>query len=393
LVTIQQLKKLLLLSSLLLLTACSAFSDIKTDLSERMFGREVIDPPEELAEIKQTASANVLWQAKLGSAGDFHFTPAVEAGYAYVASSEGDLSKIDVANGNQAWRVETGEKLSGGVGVGGSLVLVGTQKGLVYAYDISGKLQWKSKLSSEVLSVPKYFDGMVIVRTGDSRIYGINASDGSRKWVYDRTGPALALRSSAGVVVDSGAVYAGFAGGKLISIRADNGKLMWEASVAQPKGVTEIERIADITSLPVIDGPLVYAVAYQGRVAAVDRSTGRIIWNRDISSLSGLSAEDARIFISHYLGSVYSLDYATGKTFWRQAALKNRHLTTPLPMGSLVALGDVEGYVHFLSREDGAFSARVRVTESQILPQMALINSNTLLAQSVDGGVFAVQIK
>ncbi|OYZ39454.1 MAG: outer membrane protein assembly factor BamB, partial [Methylotenera sp. 24-45-7] len=114
---------------------------------------------------------------------------------------------------------------------------------------------------------------------------------------------------------------------------------------------------------------------------------------RDISSLSGLSAEDARIFISHYLGSVYSLDYATGKTFWRQAALKNRHLTTPLPMGSLVALGDVEGYVHFLSREDGAFSARVRVTESQILPQMALINSNTLLAQSVDGGVFAVQIK
>jgi outer membrane protein assembly factor BamB len=272
-------------------------------------------------------------------------------------------------------------------------VIVGTQKGLVYAYDISGKLQWKSKLSSEVLSVPKYFDGLVIVRTGDSKIYGINANDGSRKWVYDRTGPSLALRSSAGVVVDGGAVYAGFAGGKLISIRADNGKLMWEASVAQPKGVTEIERIADITSLPVIDGPLVYAVAYQGRVAAVDRSTGRIIWNREISSLSGMSAEDARIYISHYLGSVYSLDYSTGKTFWRQGTLKNRRLTAPLPMSSLVAVGDVEGYVHFLSREDGSFNARVRLGESPILPQMTLINANTLLAQSLDGGVFAVQIK
>jgi outer membrane protein assembly factor BamB len=393
LVTTQQLKNLLVLGSLLLLTACSAFSDIKADLSERMFGREVTDPPEELLEFKQTASATVLWQAKVGSAGDFHFTPAIEAGYAYVASSEGDVAKFDISNGNQAWRVEVGEKLTGGVGVGGSLVIVGTQTGVVYAYDISGKLQWKSKLSSEVLSVPVYFDGLVIVRTGDSRIYGINANDGSRKWVYDRTGPALALRSSAGVVVDAGAVYAGFAGGKLISIRADNGKLMWEASVAQPKGVTEIERIADITSLPVVDGPLVYAVAYQGRVAAVDRSTGRIIWNRDISSLSGLSAEDARIFISHYLGSVYSLDYATGKTFWRQAALKNRHLTVPVPMGSLIAIGDVEGYVHFLSREDGAFSARIKVAQERILPRMTLVSSNTLLAQSVDGGVYAVQVK
>lgn len=392
-VTTQQLKNLLVLGSLLLLTACSAFSDIKADLSERMFGREVTDPPEELLEFKQTASATVLWQAKVGSAGDFHFTPAIEAGYAYVASSEGDVAKFDISNGNQAWRVEVGEKLTGGVGVGGSLVIVGTQTGVVYAYDISGKLQWKSKLSSEVLSVPVYFDGLVIVRTGDSRIYGINANDGSRKWVYDRTGPALALRSSAGVVVDAGAVYAGFAGGKLISIRADNGKLMWEASVAQPKGVTEIERIADITSLPVVDGPLVYAVAYQGRVAAVDRSTGRIIWNRDISSLSGLSAEDARIFISHYLGSVYSLDYATGKTFWRQAALKNRHLTVPVPMGSLIAIGDVEGYVHFLSREDGAFSARIKVAQERILPRMTLASSNTLLAQSVDGGVYAVQVK
>lgn len=392
-VTTQQFKRLLLLSCLVLMSGCSAFSDVKTDISERMFGREVQDPPEELAEINQSVSTKLLWQAKIGNAGDFDFTPAVEAGYAYVASSEGDVSKIDLNNGKQAWHVEAGEKLSGGVGLGGSLVMVGTQKGYLYAYDISGKLQWKAKLSSEVLSVPKYFDGLVIVRTGDSRIYGINASDGSRKWVYDRTGPALALRSSAGVVVDGGAVYAGFAGGKLISIRADNGKLMWEASVAQPKGVTEIERIADITSLPFVDGPLVYAVAYQGRVAAVDRSTGRVIWARDISSLTGLSAEDARIFISHYLGSVYSLDYTTGKTFWRQAGLKNRKLTVPVPMGSLIAIGDVEGYVHFLSREDGAFSARIKVDDNQILPTMVLINSNTVLAQSVNGGIYAIQIK
>lgn len=390
---IKKSKLLLLLSSLLLLASCSTITDLKTDLSERVFGRETAEPPEPLAEIKETASVKVLWQAKLGSTGIYDFTPAVEAGYAYVASAEGELAKLDVTNGAQAWRINVGEKLTGGVGAGGSLVVVGTQKGSIYAYDISGKLQWKSKLSSEVLSAPKYFDGLVIVRTGDNRIYGINANDGSRKWVYDRTGPALSLRSSAGVVVDSGAVYAGFAGGKLISIRADNGKMMWEASVAQPKGVTEIERIADITSLPVVDGPLVYAVAYQGRIAAVDRTNGRVIWNRDISSLSGLSSEDGRIFVSHAAGSAYALDYSTGKTFWRQGALKNRQLTAPLAMGSLIAIGDVEGNIHFLNREDGAFSARVKTGAEQIMPQMILINSSTLLAQARNGGVYALQIK
>lgn len=384
---------LLAIVGLLSLTACSVIGDLKTDISDKMFGREAADAPDALTEIKETSVSKVLWQAKVGAAGDYEFSPAVEAGYAYAASANGEVVKIDAANGKQEWRVNAGEKISGGVCVGGSLVLVGTSKGLVYAYDTAGKLQWKSKLSSEILSAPKYFDGVVIVRTGDSHIYGINANDGSRKWVYDRTSPALTLRSSAGLVVDGGAVYAGFGGGKLIAIRADNGKMLWEASVAQPKGVTEIERIADITSLPVVDGPLIYAVAYQGRIAAVDRVSGRVVWNRDISSLSGLSVEDGRIFVSHAAGSVYALDYTTGKTFWRQAAFKNRQLTVPVPMGNLTAVGDLEGYVHFLSRDDGAQASRIKTNNSPIMPQMALINSTTVLAQTRDGGVYAVQVK
>lgn len=385
--------KFLSLSLFLLVSACSTITDIKTDVSDRIFGREPVDAPEPLAELKETASSKILWQAKVGEAGNFEFSPVVDAGYVYAAATDGEVVKIDAVTGQQAWRVSAGEKISGGVGVGGSLVLVGTQKGVVYAYDIAGKLQWKSRLTSEIRSAPRYFDGLVIVRTGDNRIYGINANDGSRKWVYDRSAPALTLRSSAGLVVDGGAIYAGFAGGKLVAVRADNGKMLWEASVAQPKGVTEIERIADITSLPVVDGRLVYAVAYQGRIAAVDRVSGRVVWNRDISSLTGLNAEDTRIFVSHALGSVYALDYTNGKTYWRQAALKNRQLTAPMPMGSMVAVGDLEGYVHFLSREDGAVASRIKTGSDAVMPQLALVNSNTVLAQTRDGGLFAVQIK
>jgi outer membrane protein assembly factor BamB len=201
------------------------------------------------------------------------------------------------------------------------------------------------------------------------------------------------LKSSAGVVLDGGAAYAGFAGGKLISLRVDDGTVLWEVSVAQPKGTTEIERIADITSQPVVDGPLVYAVAYQGKIAAVDRATGRIAWNRDISSYTGLNAEDARIFVSHANSAVYALDFSTGKTYWRQGDLRQRRISAPLPMGNYIALGDVEGYIHLLSREDGGFVGRIQLEESPILPQMTALGSHTIIAQNRKGGIYAISLK
>ncbi len=379
-------------AGLLLLAGCSTFTELTADLKDKVIGREPPNSPAALEEIKPTYSVKVDWSNQIGETDRYDYTPALEAGAIYEANAKGELVKLDATNGRQVWRVNVGEPISGGVGSGGGLVLVGTSRGNVLAYDVSGKLLWKSKVSSEVLSAPRYFDGFVIARSGDNRIFGIDAADGSRKWVYERTTPALSLRSSAGIVVDGGAVYAGFAGGKMVAVRADNGKLLWESTVAMPKGVTEIERIADITSLPVVDGPVVYAVAYQGRIAAVDRKNGKVVWSRDISSYSGLNIEEARIFVSHTLGSVYSLDYATGKTFWRQGALANRRLTAPLPMGSLVAVGDLEGHIHFLNRDDGNFSARIKIDGEPVMSIIAGTSPSQIIAATRGGGLYAISV-
>ena len=378
--------------SVLVLSACSSLTDLKDDMSERLFGRESNETPSELSEIKNTAQVKVLWSAHLGDSLDADFNSVADNGFIYAASANGEMIKLSLADGKQAWRIKSGEQFSGGVGLGPNLLLLGTATGYVVAYDLNGKLLWKSKLSSQVLSAPKVDYGVVVVRCGDSRIYGLNVVDGSRKWVYERASPALTLRSSAGVALDGGAAYAGFAGGKLIALRVEDGKVIWEVSVAQPKGTTEIERIADITSLPVVDGSLVYAVAYQGKIAAVDRATGRIAWARDISSYTGLSAEDAKVFVSHANSAIYALDYSTGKTFWRQGDLKQRRITAPAPMGNLIAVGDVEGYVHFLSREDGSFSARIKTDDAAIMPQMLVVGASTLIAQTRKGGIYAISI-
>jgi outer membrane protein assembly factor BamB len=377
----------------ILLAGCSSLTDLKTDISERMFGPEPVDPPMALAEFKQKATAKVMWRASIGESEGYSFTPAIDGKSVFAANAKGEIARLDADSGKQAWRINAGERISGGVGAGENLVLVGTPKGMVLAFDQSGKALWKAKVSSEVLSAPKVAAGVVIVRSGDSRIFGLSAADGKRKWVYERATPSLALRSSAGVALADGAAYVGFAGGKLVALKADDGKMLWEASVALPKGVTEIERIADITSLPVVDGRFVYAVAFQGRVAAVDRTNGRVAWNRDISSYTGISAEDGKVFVTHSGGAVYSLDNSSGKSYWRQGGLLNRLVSAPLPIGENVAVGDLEGYVHFLSREDGAFAARIQTDKSAVISQPVHLGDSTLMVQTSGGGLYAVSLK
>ena len=384
--------RFILILALIALAGCETLTSLRQDFADKVFGREPPNPPAELEEFKPTYSAKIDWASNIGKTERYDYTPALDSSAVYASNAAGELAKFDMKDGHQLWRVNMGESISGGVGIGAGVLLVGTKKGNVHAYDTTGKFLWKSKVSSEVLSVPRYFDGMVIVRTGDNHIFGLDATDGNRKWVYERATPALSLRSSVGVVADGGAVYAGFAGGKMAAIRADNGKVIWEATVAQPKGVTEIERIADITSLPVVDGPLVYAVAYQGRIAAIDRRSGKVLWNRDISSYNGLNAEDGKVFVSHALGSIYSLDYETGKTFWRQASLLNRRLTAPLPMGSVVAVGDLEGYVHFLTRDEGSFAARIKLDDNAVMSIVPGLSTNQLIAETRDGGVYAISV-
>jgi outer membrane protein assembly factor BamB len=379
----------------LLLTGCSGITEIKNDLSESMFGHDSAEPATELKDIKTTADVKLLWQANVGASADYNFTPAADGKAVYAAGQGGEITRLDAATGKQMWRITAGEKISGGVGAGENLVLVGTPKGMVLAFDqAAGKPLWKSKVASEVLSAPQVYQGVVVVRSGDSRIYGLDAADGKRKWVYERATPTLSLRSSAGVAVDNaGVAFVGFAGGKLIALDTASGKVVWEASVALPKGATEIERIADITSLPVFDGRYVYAAAYQGRMVGIERASGRVLWNRDLSSYNGLAVDGSTVHVTQSNGAVYALDYSSGKSFWRQGGLQFRQTSAPIPLGRYALLGDFEGWVHLLSREDGDFAARIKTDGSAVMPQPMPLGGGAVLFQTRGGGLYAISLK
>lgn len=372
------------------LAGCATVSDWYDSLFGAVERRGKAAP---LPKFDPTARAQVAWKADVGRSGAYVFAPYYDGVDAlYAAGKGGELSKLNAQHGKLRWRLDTRRTLSAGVGGGEGLILVATYKGEVLAFEPQGRLRWNVFVSSEVLSPPQADAGIVVVRSGDGRIFGLDAETGKQRWIYQRATPALTVRSSAGVTIYRGAVFAGFAGGKLVALNLANGVLGWEGTVAQPKGATELERVADITSTPVVDDRQVCAVAFQGRVACFDPSKGTLLWARDVSSVAGLTMDSRNVYVTSDESVVLAMDKVTGSPVWKQGELHLRRLTAPLPYGPYLVVGDFEGQVHFLNRSDGAFAARI-ATDGKPIATRPIMLEERVAVQTRGGGVFAIAVQ
>jgi outer membrane protein assembly factor BamB len=348
--------------------------------------------PAKLVDFKPAAKIEVRWNDDVGNAGESVLFPAVTREAVFAANAKGDLYRYDRNTGKKVWSIESGFAITGGVGAGEGLVLVGGEKGELAAFDEdSGKLKWQVKVSSDVLSAPKVADGVVVVRTGNQRITGLNAKDGARLWLYERATPTLIVRSHASVEIRNGLVYAGFAAGKLAAIGLKNGVVVWESSVSQPRGNTELERISDITSLPVVDGAQVCAVAFQGRLACFDAVQGGALWTRDIASDKGLALSGKTLYLTDTDSNVIALDKNSGATLWKNNQLLLRKATAVYPLDDFLLLGDYEGYLHALKSEDGSFVARLKTDGSAIRISPVTLGDGALI-QTSDGELYSIAI-
>lgn len=328
--------------------AATEFSseDLTTDLVQdaQSGSKDINTKKDEVSEPETITSVPPLWENNVGDADYDEFsardavddlvslsyrigtsvtgTTALVPGFhndaVYAASASGKLTRFDSATGSEVWSINTYSRLSGGVGVNDEMVLVGTFKGEVLAFDDQSNLLWRSQVTSEILSPPQVDDGVVVVRTGEGRIFGLDAVNGKRKWVYQTSRPSLTVRSFAGVLIKGGAVFAGFAGGKLAAIQLSDGKVAWEVAVSKARGVTELERITDITSLPVADEKQICAVAYRGRVTCFEITSGNQIWTRDTSSSAGLAMDNKYVYVSEDDGSVVAYDKNNGTIIWKK---------------------------------------------------------------------------
>jgi outer membrane protein assembly factor BamB len=380
-------RTLLVLCTVLALAACNRASK-----------KENIEPPAELTEFAATVAVDQVWSRDMGDGEErlgVRQHPALADGRLYAADLEGNVVALQAGTGAELWRVETGLRFTGGPGVAEGTVVVGSLDGDVVALNPDdGAERWRAKVSSEVIATPApaVGNGLAVVRANDGRVFAFSLTDGERRWIYDRGLPSLTLRGNGPPLIAEGAVFLGYDNGTVVALRAGDGVQQWEQTVAAGEGRTEIDRMVDIDGELIVDSQEVFAAAFNGQVLAIAMQGGRPLWNREVSSYGGLALAGERILASDRDGTVWAFDRRTGAAMWKQEALAHRWLTTPAVQGGYAVVGDLEGYVHWLSLEDGALAARDRLSRDPIraTPQVA---DDLLYVVSTDGELGAYKLQ
>lgn len=345
-------------------------------------GRKIPDLPPLAAE-----RGAMRWSVDLDAAG-YGFAPAIVGESVYAAGSRGELARIALASGALEWRIDTGARLITAVGAAPGLVAVTDEDGMLRVYDDAGAPRWQAYLGAEAVSVPALDGDVLVVRGSDNRVIAFDAYTGRRRWVYTRQNPPLVLRQTNRPRLDGATAFVGLPGGRLVALSTETGAMRWESAISLPRGSNEIERIADVLGEPVLVGRQLCAGSYQGRVGCVDPGTGRPLWNRDISAVGAIDFDGRRLVAVDTRGRVHAIS-DVGEPVWVQEGLAGRLLGAPALVGDAVALGDEEGYLHWLAVDDGRFVGRVRIDGSAIVsaPRRA---GSLAIVQTVRGRVAAV---
>ena len=394
------MRRIILLAACCCLAGCAAVDTVNDSFSAigNFFagGEDNSDPPHKLIDYAPEIKVKVLWKESVGVGNDeqsIKLVPAVAGASLFAADREGLVQARNAGNGELLWKSKTEKTISSGVSVGEGTVIVGTGDAEVLALSATtGKVLWKTTLSSEILAVPVVSAGVVIVRATDGTVIGLNEKNGAKLWAYEHSVPALSLRGTGTPLLLGDTVITGDDNGKLMALRLNDGKMLWETSVVMPKGRSEIERLVDLDVDPIEVAGTIYIASYRGGIAAVSASDGEVLWrNESISSASGLGNDWRNLYLSDVDSHVWQLEQRTGAPLWQQKNLHQRKLTAPLVYQSYVVVADFEGYVHWLSSEDGHELARLQVSSSPIQAKPVVVD-NVVYIYATDGKLAALTV-
>ena len=323
--------------------------------------------PTELSAVTNQFEMAEIWAANVGSSEPYYFDPIVANDSVYAASASGKLMRLNLQTGKTIWDINVPEKLAVGPGSDGKTTVAVSAKGMVYAYDEAGKNLWTASVGSEVLTEPVVAAGVIVIRTLDNRFIGLDATNGKRRWFYQRQQSVLSLRVGYGMLlINNEVIVTGLSGGRYGMLAVSNGALIWETSISFPKGFSEIERLNDVTAKPSLEGDKLCAVSYQGKVGCSAVRTGNLIWSKDFSSYTGTAQGPELVFASNEKSHVVAFKSADGTQVWENGKLNWRDLGEPTAIGRVLLFGDGQGYLHALSQSNGEIVARIQHDSSAV---------------------------
>jgi outer membrane assembly lipoprotein YfgL len=341
--------------------------------------------PTPLAAYTPEIAGTLVWQARLPGVG-FPLQIAAAADAFVAAGDDGTLLALEPGSGAERWRAQAGAPLSAGVGYDGRFASVVTRDNELVVFE-AGVERWRKRLPARVLTAPLVAGERVFVLRVDRAVMAFDALDGRPLWTFQRPGEPLTL-GQAGVVAPFGNLLLVGQGPRLSALDPLRGTLRWESAVATPRGTNEVERLADLVGPATRIGDLVCARSFQAAVGCVDARRGVLLWSRPSAGSTALGGDAELLFGVDASGRLSAWRTPTGEVAWTQDLLLYREPGAPLLAGSVLVVGDVEGQVHFLSRQDGRTQLRLATDGSPVVGAPVL-SGTTLLVATRSGGLYA----
>lgn len=349
-----------------------------------MFSGTTKPQPAALQAVSGAVSAKQAWNARIGPV-NFPLDVNVVGATAFVAGSDGSVAALDARTGGDVWRTNVGSPIAAGVGSDGKVAAVVTQSNDVVALQ-DGREIWRQKLSAQAYTSPLVAGGRVFVLAADRSVNAFDGQTGRKLWTQQRPNEPLVLRQS-GVILAVGDTLVVGLSGRLAGLNPSNGSVRWEAPIASPRGINDVERLVDLVGRVSRDGDIVCARAFQAAVGCVNTARGNLLWTKPANGSQGIHGDDRFLFGTESDGTVQAWRRADGERAWRTDGLRYRSLTAPLVVGRSIAIGDFAGFVHLLSREDGAALNRL-TTDGSAIAAAPVLAGNTLIAVTRSGGVY-----
>jgi outer membrane protein assembly factor BamB len=378
-------KRALLISAVALAAASLSGCSTVTSTWNSWFG-DAKTMPAVLEVLSGPATGRVVWSSK-GDNVNFPLSIATLDDRVVVASSDGSVRALSIADGRELWRGSAGGKLEAGVGSDGRFAAVVNRDNELVVLD-NGNVAWKKTLPTPVIAAPFVAGERVFTLTLDRQVLAYDVLDGRKIWDMRRPGEPLTLAKAGVLMAYKDTLIVG-QGPRLAGIDPLKGQVRWEASVATSRGTNEVERLADLVGPAVRQGELICARAFQSSVGCVNAERGSALWSRLVGGSNGIGADGEVVVAGDASDRLSAWRLANGDLAWSADQFQLRKLSEPVVLGKQVLVGDFEGQVHLLDRDTGKTRSRLATDGSPVVAT-ALVGELALFATK-SGGLFAIK--
>ena len=273
---------LIFFTSLIVGCIVQPVEDFVDQMNDQYFADEFNNIPTEIKPYEKKATIELIWENKVGDNDAHNLNLVFSEEFIIAATSDGSLRKMQMATGEIVWEKEISEEIVIGVGGDFENILFITENSYLWCLDGEGNAIWKIFIDGEVLTTPIINNKKAYVRLSNYEILQIDLKQGDIDWKYSHPSPAFSFNDTSALTFSDGIIYGGFGAGKIVAVHQKSGAFIWEANISQIKGVTDIDRLSDVLSKPIINETEVYAVSTSGDLASIDRVNASTIWTRKI---------------------------------------------------------------------------------------------------------------